>query len=94
MRITLRNRVASQGTYHVHVHGEYQSINIAHDRFASKHSVCLVEWYNSLSLEGAREQYAADIHGLLMSIFSVSHPYHRLVVALASTRAGSLVPRW
>ena len=38
------------------------------DRSASKRSVCLAEQYNSLSLERAREKYAADIYGLLVSI--------------------------
>ena len=42
------------------------------DRSASKRSVCLAERY---SLERAREKYAADIYGLLVSIFSVSHLY-------------------
>ena len=42
---------------------------------ASKRSVCLAEWYNSLSLERAREKYAANIYGLLVSIFSVNHLY-------------------
>ena len=45
------------------------------DRSASKRSVCLVERYNSLSLERAREKYTADIYGLLVSIFSVNHLY-------------------
>ena len=39
-----------------------------HNRSASKHSVCLAERYNNLSLERAREKYAADIHGLLTSL--------------------------
>ena len=45
------------------------------DRSASKRSVCLAERYNSLSLERAREKYATDIYGLLVSIFSVNHLY-------------------
>ena len=56
-------------------------VNIARGRSASKRSV---EQYNSLSLEGAREKHAADIHRLLMSIFSVNHLYQRLI-AHAST---------
>ena len=43
------------------------------DRSTSKRSVCLAEWYDSLSLERARENYAADVYGLLVSIFSVHH---------------------
>ena len=66
---------------------KHMVINIACDRSTSKRSVCLAEQYNNLSLEGAREKYAADIHGLLMSIFSIDHLYQ------ASTRAGSLVSR-
>ena len=42
-----------------------------HDQSASKRSVCLAERYNSLSLERAREKYASDIYGLLVSIFSL-----------------------
>ena len=40
-----------------------------------KRSVCLAERYNSLSLERAREKYAADIYGLLVSIFSINDLY-------------------
>ena len=55
------------------------------DQSASKRSVCLAEQYNSLSLERAREKYAANIHRLLMSL------YQGLIhVAL---RTGSLVSR-
>ncbi|MCG8622362.1 MAG: hypothetical protein MJE68_10260 [Proteobacteria bacterium] len=43
------------------------------DCSVSKCSVYLAERYNSLSLERAREKYAADIYGLLVSIFSVDH---------------------
>ena len=45
------------------------------DRSASKRSVCLAEHYSSLSLERAREKYAADIYGLPVSIFSINHLY-------------------
>ena len=70
------------------------SVNIAHDQSASKRLVCLAERRNSLSLEraGKKYMYAADIHGLLMSIFSINHLYQGLI-ALASTRVGNLVPR-
>ena len=47
--------------------------HIARDRSASKRSVCLAERYNSLNLERAREKYAADIYGPLVSIFSINH---------------------
>ena len=66
--------------------------HIAHaiDLLVSAQSV----WPNgtSLSLERAREKYATDIYGLLVSIFSVNHLYLGLT-ALSSTRASSLVPR-
>ena len=48
----------------------------------------MVERY-SLSLERAREKYAADIHVLWMSVFSINQG----LIALASTKAGRLVPR-
>ena len=45
------------------------------DQSASKHSVCLAERYNILSLERARGKYAADIYGLLVCIFRVNNLY-------------------
>ena len=51
-------------------------------RSASKCSVCLVERYNSLSLERARDKYAANIYGLLVSIFCINHLYSVLIYSL------------
>ena len=41
-----------------------------HDRSASKRSVCLAEWYNSLVW---KEPERSNIYRLLVSIFSVNH---------------------
>ena len=65
MRIT---DIAQQGVAKAHT--AYTQSYCTCDRSASKRSVCLAEWYNSLSLERAREKYAADIYGLL-GVFSV-----------------------
>ena len=75
------NRAAGQGARHVQV---VNANHIACNRSASKRSVCLAEQYNSLSLERAREMYAANVYGLLVSIISINHLYQGLT-ALSST---------